>query len=174
MLVVLLIIGGLIPLIHAEDFPPSLLSIKDKVITGQFFDSLMLKLPSCFYAGQNVDLEYMNCDTNQSNIQSNVFTVPSCGSMSDPKGSTVLSRNIGYQLMNLKNGTRYKITYKIGNLSSSSVIATTRTVANYNEINLSFQGRSAAMLVITVLLSVAMFILLISIITSVFVSPSEQ
>ncbi|KAG7314539.1 hypothetical protein KOW79_021842 [Hemibagrus wyckioides] len=174
MLAGLLIIGGLIPLIHADDFTTSLLSDVKEVTTGRLFDSLLLRLPSCSFAGQNVDVEYLNCNTNQSYILNNVFTVQSCDSGGDPKGSTVLSRNMGYQLTNLRNDTQYKINYKIGNVRSTPVIATTRIAANYNNIDLSYQGRSAAMLVITVLLSVAMFILLISIITSAFVAPTEH
>ncbi|KAK3509124.1 hypothetical protein QTP70_020235, partial [Hemibagrus guttatus] len=174
MLAVLLIIGGLIPLIHAQDFTTSLLSDFKEVTTGRFFDSVLLSLPSCSFAGQNVDVEYLDCDTSQSYILYNAFMVSSCGNSSDPKGSTVLSRNVGYQLTNLRNGTQYRINYKIGNVRSTPVITNTRIAANYNNIDLSFQGRSAAMLVITVLLSVAMFILLISIIASAFLSPTEH
>lgn len=48
------------------------------------------------------------------------------------------------------------------------------TGASYTDIELDFSGRSAAMVVITVLLSLAVLILLISIIVSNLVSPSED
>ncbi|XP_026777440.3 uroplakin-2 isoform X1 [Pangasianodon hypophthalmus] len=174
MLAIILILGGLIPPIHTDDFPLSMLSAHDKVITGRFFDSLLLSLPPCTYAGKSVDLEYLNCDTNTSYILYDIFTVPNCNSSGNLTGSTAFSRNIGYQLTNLSNGTQYKINYKIGDIRSIPLMATTRTVADYTEIKLGSQGRSAAMVVITVILSVAMFILLISIIISMFVSPNEE
>lgn len=46
--------------------------------------------------------------------------------------------------------------------------------ADYQKIGLGFPGRSAAMVVIIAILSVATFILLISIIISIFVSPSQE
>ncbi|KAI5608362.1 uroplakin 2-like isoform X1 [Silurus asotus] len=174
MLAVLLIMGGLVSLIHAQDFPLSVLSSEDAVITGRFFDSLLLSLPPCTYAGKNVDLEYQDYNNNKSYILTNIFMVSSCVYIGDMQGSTAVSRNIGYQLMNLSNGTQYKINYKIGVNKSTSVIVYTRTAAvNYRDVDLGFTGRSAAMVVITSILSVAMFVLLIGIII-VLLSPSEE
>lgn len=47
-------------------------------------------------------------------------------------------------------------------------------VSSYTEIEVGFPGRSAAMVVITVILSVAAFILLIGISISTLVSPSDE
>ncbi|XP_046695306.1 uroplakin-2 isoform X2 [Silurus meridionalis] len=173
MLAVLLIMGGLVSLIHAQDFPLSVLSGENAVITGRFFDSLLLSLPPCTYAGKNVDLEYQDYNNNKSYILTNIFMVSSCVYIGDMQGSTAVSRNIGYQLMNLTNGTQYKINYKIGVNKSTSVIVYTRTAVNYRDVDLGFTGRSAAMVVITSILSVAMFVLLIGIII-VLLSPSEE
>ncbi|KAF4073238.1 hypothetical protein AMELA_G00256580 [Ameiurus melas] len=174
MLVVLLIMGGLLPRIHADDFPLSMLSVEDSVITGRFIDSLLLSLPPCTYAGQSVDLEYLNCYTNKNYTLYNIFTVPNCNSNGDLTGPTAFSRNIGYQLMNLTNGTSYIIRYKIGMNRSNPLMATTRSASSYTEIEVGFPGRSAAMVVITVILSVDAFILLIWISISTLVSPSDE
>ncbi|KAM9440850.1 uroplakin-2 [Clarias gariepinus] len=174
MLAVLLIAGALIPLTHAQDFPLALLSTESQMISSRFFNSLLLTLPPCNYAGKNVDLEYQNLDINTKYYISNIFTIPSCINTGYPNGLSAFSRRIGYQLMNLNESTQYRIIYKIGNLSSTPLTASTRTAVNYTDIDLSFAGRSAAMVVITVVLSVTMFILLLGIIISLFVSPKKD
>ncbi|XP_072549980.1 uroplakin-2 [Salminus brasiliensis] len=173
MLSVLFILGGFVLLINAE-FTAKVLSVEDGVMTGRFSDSLLLSLPPCQFAGQTVDLEYLNANTNETKTLTNIFTVASCSTHSNKAGSTALSRNIGYQLMNLANGTEYKIHYKIGSEISNYMMATTRSVPDYNGINEGLSARSGAMVVITVILSLAMFFLLICLVLSTVLSSSGQ
>ncbi|XP_060768446.1 uncharacterized protein upk2 [Neoarius graeffei] len=174
MLAVLLIVGGLIPQIHAGAFTIRILSADDNVITGRFLDSLLLSFPPCSFADQNVDLEYTNCNTSKNYTLDNIFTVPKCDNEDNRYGPPAHRMNIGYKLNNLTSGTQYKINYKIGNSKSNTVTATTRTANDYAKIGLGFPGRSAAMVVIVVILSVAAFILLISILVGLFASPCRD
>ncbi|XP_036436794.1 uroplakin-2 [Colossoma macropomum] len=170
MLAVLFVLGGFVPLIDA-DFAPRVLTVEDGVLTGRFPDSLLLSLPPCNYSGQSVDLEYLNANTNENKILSNIFTI-NCTNGVYTAGSATLSRNIGYQVTNLTNGTEYKLRYKIGTTNSSYILATTRTVSDYNVIDEGLPARSGAMVVITVILSLAMFFLLICLILSTVMSTS--
>ncbi|KAL7834497.1 hypothetical protein SRHO_G00287440 [Serrasalmus rhombeus] len=170
MLAVLFVFGGFVPLIDA-DFVPKVLTTEDGVLTGRFPDSLLLSLPPCNYSGQSVDLEYLNVNTNEYKTLTNIFTV-NCTNGISTAGSAALSRNLGYQVTNLTNGTEYKFRYKIGATNSSYVLATTRRVFDYNGIDEGLPARSGAMVVITVILSLAMFFLLICLILSMVMSTS--
>ncbi|KAG9282018.1 uroplakin-2 [Astyanax mexicanus] len=171
MLSVLFILGGFIPLIYA-DFSATMLTVDDGVITGRFSDSVLLSLPPCDqYAGKSVDLEYLNVNTNQTTTLKSIFTVANCSSGINTVGSTAISRNIGYQLKNLSNGTEYRIHYQIGSNKSVPIMATTRSVPDFGN-DLSLPARSGAMVVITVILSLAMFFLLICLILSTVMSSA--
>ncbi|XP_066516103.1 uroplakin-2 [Hoplias malabaricus] len=170
MLAVLFILRGLVPFINA-DFPARVLTSNDGVMTGQFLDSLLLSLPPCELEGQSVDLEYLNVNTNENKTLTSIFTVPSCTNV-NTIGSTAFGRNIGYQLMNLSNGTAYRLHYKVGNVSSVTIFGTTITASDYNGINDGLPARSGAMVVITVILSVTMLLLLICLILSLALSTS--
>ncbi|KAI4900710.1 hypothetical protein NFI96_029143, partial [Prochilodus magdalenae] len=162
MLAVLFVLGGFASLINAE-FPARVPNSADGVITGLFPNSLLLTLPPCKeYAGENVDLEYINADTNENKTLEHIFIVASCNASS-----------IGfYHLLNLTKNTEYRLRYKVGTDNSSLILAHTRNVSDYNDIDSGLPGRSGAMVVITVILSLAMFFLLVCLILSTVLSTS--
>ncbi|KAG9351463.1 hypothetical protein JZ751_022713 [Albula glossodonta] len=95
------------------------------------------------------------------NAETLTIEVPSCSeskrdliSVTEKNKNFILSKFLGYQVTNLTNGTEYRLT---GILTSS-----------YTQINDGLAARSGAMVVITVILSVAMFILVLGLIITVF------
>ncbi|XP_056108893.1 uroplakin-2 [Rhinichthys klamathensis goyatoka] len=76
----------------------------------------------------------------------------------------------GFHLKGLKSGTTYNMTYKIANDISTVLTETTTTVTDYQQINTGLPARSGAMVVITVILSLAMVALVVGFIISVFFS----
>ncbi|XP_062845243.1 uncharacterized protein upk2 [Trichomycterus rosablanca] len=169
MLAGLFIVGGFFPIIMAES-SLTLLTNENNVITGRFIDFLLISLPSCVYGGQNVDVEYQNVNTSQTNTLTNIFTVAYCQSSGSSSGLLAVRRRLGYQLTGLNSNTEYKIRYKIGSTYSNYLMATTRKVFDHKGINTGLSGWSAAMIVITATLSVAMFFLLLSFILSLVLS----
>ncbi|XP_077062634.1 uroplakin-2 [Siphateles boraxobius] len=158
MLTVLFILGVLCPLNFAE-IPIKVLSPEaDGVLVGRFPNSFLLKLPNCStYGDKSAELLYIELPSNENKKES--FTVPSCP-VSQP----------GYLLKGLKSGTTYNMTYKIENDTSTVLTDTTTTVIDYQQINSDLPARSGAMVVITVILSLAMVALVAGLIISVLFS----
>nr|XP_005172061.1 uroplakin 2-like isoform X1 [Danio rerio] len=156
MLALLFILGVLCPLTFAE-IPISLLNPNtDGVLASTFPNSFLLQMPDCsIYGNQSVLLLYTEAPTNLNNTVN--FTVQPC-----PVSQS------WYLLGNLKNGTTYSMSYKIGNDTSSVLTNTTTNVNDYQQIDTGLRARSGAMVVITVILSLAMVFLLVGIILVFF------
>uniref|UniRef100_A0A9J7Y556 Uroplakin 2 n=2 Tax=Cyprinus carpio TaxID=7962 RepID=A0A9J7Y556_CYPCA len=156
MLAVLFVLGMLCPLNFAE-IEIRLLDPKiDGVLTSKFPNSFLLSLPNCsLYGDSSAELLYTELPSNENKTES--FIVPSCP-VSLP----------GFLLKNLKNGTTYNMQYKIAgvNDTSANLTTTTTNVIDYQQIDSGLPARSGAMVVITVILSVAMVALLIGLIIS--------
>ncbi|XP_051967376.1 uncharacterized protein zgc:194948 [Xyrauchen texanus] len=159
MLAVLFILGALVFPLNLAELQISLLNpALDGVMASKFPNSFLLRLPDCStYGNKMVELLYQERSTSQNNTQS--FKVPSC-----------TSQVLGYPLKELKNGTTYSMWYKIGNEISIVLTDTTTNAIDYRQINDGLPARSAAMVVITAILSTAMALLLIGIIVTVFAS----
>ncbi|KAG1957411.1 uroplakin-2 [Pimephales promelas] len=157
MLTVLFILGALSRLNFAADIPIKLLSPEtDGVVAGRFPNSFLLKLPDCsIYGNKSAQVLYIELPSNASKTES--FEVPYCP-VSLP----------GYLLKDLKSGTTYNVMYKIENDTSTVLTETTTTVTDYQQINAGLPARSGAMVVITVILSLAMVALLVGLIFSLF------
>ncbi|KAK7165308.1 hypothetical protein R3I94_003618 [Phoxinus phoxinus] len=156
MLTVLFILGALCSLNFAE-IPIKVLNPEtDGVVAGRFPNSFLLKLPDCStYGSKFAELLYTELPSNETNTEP--FTVPSCP-VSQP----------GYLLTGLKNGTTYNMMYAIEKDTSKVLTDTTTTVIDYQQINSGLPARSGAMVVITVILSLAMVALVAGLIISVF------
>ncbi|XP_051526116.1 uncharacterized protein zgc:194948 [Myxocyprinus asiaticus] len=161
MLAVLFILGALIFPLNLAELQISLLNPDaDGVLASKFPNSFLLRLPDCStYGNKTVDLLYQELPGSQNNTQS--FKVPSC---------LVSQTQLGYPLKGLKNGTTYSMWYRIENVISSALTDTTTNATDYREINDGLPARSGAMVVITVILSLAMALLLVGIIVTVFFS----
>uniref|UniRef100_A0A8C7HQY1 Uroplakin-2 n=1 Tax=Oncorhynchus kisutch TaxID=8019 RepID=A0A8C7HQY1_ONCKI len=166
--------GMLFTLSNAE-FQVSLLKESDGVVTGRFADSLLLSLPPCAFATQSVTLEYNNTDTNESKTLVNIFKVLPCRfrrdiiSTIENNGQFTTSRNLGYQVTNLTTGSTYRFLTPVAskqNLKHSFCMLFI-SVKDPNQIDSGLPARSGAMVVITVILSVSMFILLVALIVTV-------
>ncbi|KAJ8388338.1 hypothetical protein AAFF_G00134920 [Aldrovandia affinis] len=175
--IILGVFGVFFTVANAE-FELKLLS--DEVISSTFERSVILGLPPCTLAGRSVDLEYNNTGTNEKTILRNIFPVPLCrskrGLISFPEQNAhfTLKRDLGYQVMNLANGTEYSFQYIVDTERSKALLATTRAAPSYTQIDDGLPARSGAMVVITVILSVAMFILLVALIITLFFGNSED
>ncbi|XP_064207019.1 uroplakin-2-like [Anguilla rostrata] len=162
---IILIVFGVFFTIANAEFQLKLLGPSDGVVTSVFSDSLIVSLPPCSLAGKNVDLWYKNIATSKNNTLKNIFTVPKCISKRD---LVQINKVQGYQVTNLMTGTQYSLQYILDTDKSIVITANTTAVTSYSTINDGLPGRSAAMIVITVLLSVAMFILIVALIVSLF------
>ncbi|XP_043096794.1 uroplakin-2 [Puntigrus tetrazona] len=157
MLAVLFILGTLFPLNFAE-ISIKLLDTNDGVFSGAFPNSFLLSLPDCgVYANRSATLLYAEAPSSQSQNQS--FVVPSC----NPK-------QLGLLLEDLKQGTEYTMWYQIANETSSKLTGKTISVVDYQQIDSGLKARSGAMVVITVILSLAMVMLLVGLFISLFFS----
>ncbi|XP_067293918.1 uroplakin-2 [Pseudorasbora parva] len=160
MLAVLFILVALCPLNFA-DFPIRLLSTEtpDGVLASRFSNAFLLALPNCTdFGNQPAKLLYTEVGSNVTNIKT--FQVPDCP-----------ASKLGYLLQDLKSETNYSMMYTIGSNNSSVLTENTTTPAlDYKQIDSGLPARSGAMVVITVLLSLAMVILLAGLIVSIFFS----
>ncbi|KAK6469222.1 uroplakin-2-like isoform X1 [Huso huso] len=160
-------------LAKATDFWVSLLS-GDKMITGILSNSVILTLPPCRFAGQQVNLEYFDTNGTSSATLTNAFVVPGCQfkraviQASDSNPQFTVTRDLGYQLTGLTPGHTYNLQYLIPATQDRSniVVACTRQVQDYNSINGGLAARSGGMIVITVLLSIAMCVLIVGLIVA--------
>ncbi|XP_036845734.1 uroplakin-2 isoform X2 [Oncorhynchus mykiss] len=103
----------------------------------------------------------------------NIFKVLPCRFRRDiisnieNNGQFTTSRNLGYQVTNLTTGSTYRLQYVVGAEKSNILEVSTRQVKDPNQIDSGLPARSGAMVVITVILSVSMFILLVALIVTV-------
>ncbi|XP_026098213.1 uroplakin-2 [Carassius auratus] len=160
MLNLLFILGILCPLNLAE-IEIRLLDPKiDGVLASRFPNSFLLGLPDCsVYGNKSAELLYTELPSNENKTKS--FIVPSCS-----------VTRLGLLLQNLKNGTTYNMQYKIAgsNDTSANLTMATTNVIDFQQIDSGLPARSGAMVVITVILSVAMAALLIGLIVVLFSS----
>ncbi|KAJ8345247.1 hypothetical protein SKAU_G00294400 [Synaphobranchus kaupii] len=175
---IILIVFGMFFTIANAKFKLKLLEPSDGVLSSKFSYSLILSLPPCSLVGKNVDLAYNNTGTSESKALKSIFQVPNCRSKRDLISVTeknnhfTLTKDLGYQVNNLINGTQYSFQYVVDTEESNILTASTRAALSYTQIDDGLPARSAAMVVITVLLSVAMFILLVGLIISLFYGNS--
>ncbi|XP_073697512.1 uroplakin-2 [Garra rufa] len=155
----LLIILGMPFSLNSAEIPIQLLDPEtDNVVASKFPNSFLLKWPNCSsYGNRSAGLVYTELLSNQNKTQN--FTVPSCNA-SQP----------GLLLENLKDGTKYIMEYKIYGVEDTSANLTAETVSviSYQQIDSGLPARSGAMVVITVILSLAMVILLVGLIVIIF------
>ncbi|XP_006642299.1 uroplakin-2 [Lepisosteus oculatus] len=163
---------GLLLAAADADFTVNVLGESDGLVTGQLSDSVILSLPPCSLAGNTVNMVYQQGGTQNKVNLTGIFKVPVCRFKRDlitviaNSGQFTVTRNIGYQVKNLSPATNYTFQYFVGSEKSNAVQAATRTVSNYQDIDDGLPARSGAMVVITVLLSVAMFILIVGLIVT--------
>ncbi|XP_018610831.2 uroplakin-2 [Scleropages formosus] len=162
-------------LAHA-DFQLSALSSSDGVVTSSFSDSVLLSLPPCRLSGNGVTLQYENMATNVNTTSTNIFTVPACItrrdviSVADSTSQFSSSRILGFQVTGLTNGTHYRFQYTVGQETSNVLDISTISAAPYESIDDGLPARSGAMVVITVLLAVAMFLLIVGLSVTLYLS----
>ncbi|XP_062391530.1 uroplakin-2 [Sardina pilchardus] len=171
MLTVLLFVGALLEHTNA-DFLTNVLKEEDGVVSGVLTDSVLLRLPPCSLQGQNVSLKYTINNTMDSWTLENIFKVPSCETTTD--AGSLVSRRIGYKVSGLASGTTYSFQFQIGSNQSNIVLATTKAGQDYGEIDIGLPARSGAMIVITVILSVAMFILMVALTVTIVLSNDDD
>uniref|UniRef100_A0A673IUH7 Zgc:194948 n=1 Tax=Sinocyclocheilus rhinocerous TaxID=307959 RepID=A0A673IUH7_9TELE len=131
----------------------------DGVLASKFPNSFLLSLPNCsVYGNKSAEVLYIELPSTANKTES--FIVPSCP-----------VRQPGYLLQNLKNGTTYNMQYKIAGVNNTANLTMTTTNAiDYQQIDSGLPARSGAMVVITVILSLAMVILLAGLIISILFS----
>ncbi|XP_063060038.1 uroplakin-2 [Engraulis encrasicolus] len=172
MLTTLLVFAGALLTLASADFTASIL--EEHVVSGELPDSLLLTLPPCEMAGKSVNLTYKINSTNDENTLVDIFTVPACDDNETKEGASLVSRNVGYKVSNLQTGAHYILQYHVDGQKSNEVMASTRAAMNYEDIDTGLPARSGAMVVITVILSVAMFILMIGITVTLVVSNDDD
>ncbi|XP_076130065.1 uroplakin-2 [Alosa pseudoharengus] len=173
MLTILLFVGTL--LMHANaDFDTDVLNEKHGVVSGILSDSVLLRLPPCSFQGQNVSLQYTINNTVDTWTLKNIFTVPPCEKTTGTEGNSLVTRRIGYKVSDLASGTTYRFQFQIGSNKSNTVLATTKAGQHYSGIDTGLPARSGAMVVITVILSVAMFILMVALTVTIVLSNDED
>ncbi|XP_028664273.1 uroplakin-2 [Erpetoichthys calabaricus] len=156
-----------------NDFVISVLGNANNFLQGPFLTSAVLSLPPCTYAGQNFTVTTTISNSTNTAVPAQSIPVPICRYRRDllansvANGMYTLTQTTGYQLTGLKPGNTYSVMYTIGAASSTPLTITTPTVKDYNSINTGLGARSGGMVVITVLLSVAMFILIVGLIVTI-------
>uniref|UniRef100_H0WVX2 Uroplakin 2 n=1 Tax=Otolemur garnettii TaxID=30611 RepID=H0WVX2_OTOGA len=133
-------------------------------------ESLLVALPPCHLTGGNATL--MVRRANDSKVVNSSFVVPPCRgrrelvSVVDSGAGFTVTRLNAYQVTNLVPETKYYISYLVKkgpSTESSREISMSRR--NMESIGLGM-ARTGGMVVITVLLSVAMFLLVLGLIIS--------
>ncbi|XP_077313030.1 uroplakin-2 [Lithobates pipiens] len=135
------------------------------IIANLTSTSVIIAFPSaCKYSLQQVQL-----NVNQVNQNSTyTFTTPQCRLkrdlvvVNDSQSGNTQTVNVGYQVINLTANTQYTAYYVINNQAFSGVTFTTLNGLS-NTVPVIF-ARSGGMVVITVLLSIAMFLLVVGLI----------
>lgn len=128
------------------------------IVENPLGNSVLIAIPtSCAYSGQNATL-YVTGPVNQSLS----LTMPQCRLKRDlivvnnPQNGNSPNINVGYQVLGLNQSTTYTAWYNVGGTDLNPVVFTTKTVAQAPPTTFR---RSGGMVVITVLLSIAMFLL---------------
>ncbi|XP_072282786.1 uroplakin-2 [Pyxicephalus adspersus] len=127
--------------------------------------SVVIQFPNaCKYTSKNATL-YIS----QGNLISNFnLTVPQCRPkrdlvvISNSQSGNTETVNVGYQVQNLTPNTTYKAYYTIDSEKFTEVSFTTKN--GLSSAPLDVFARSGGMVVITVLLSIAMFLLIVGLI----------
>ncbi|XP_058926083.1 uroplakin-2 [Kogia breviceps] len=149
----------------AADFNISSLS---GLLSPALTESLLVALPPCHLTGGNATL--MVRRANDSKVVKSSFVVPPCRgrrelvSVVDSGSGFTVTRLSAYQMTNLVPGTKYYISYLVtkgaSTESSREVPMSTLPRRKAESIGLGM-ARTGGMVVITVLLSVAMFLLVL-------------
>ncbi|XP_012865080.1 PREDICTED: uroplakin-2 [Dipodomys ordii] len=134
-------------------------------------ESLLVALPPCHLTGGNATL--MVRRANDSQVVKSSFVVPPCRgrrdlvSVVDSGAGFTVTRLSAYQVTDLVPGTKYYISYQVqkGTTTESSreIPMSTLPRKSMESIGLGM-ARTGGMVVITVLLSVAMFLLVVGLI----------
>ncbi|XP_045695427.1 uroplakin-2 isoform X2 [Phyllostomus hastatus] len=131
-------------------------------------ESLLVALPPCHLTGGNATL--MVRRANDSKVVKSNFVVPPCRgrrelvSVVDSGAGFMVTRLSAYQVTNLVPGTKYYISYlvKKGTTTESSRETPLSTLPRRKVESIGLRmARTGGMVVITVLLSVAMFLLVL-------------
>ncbi|GCC16855.1 hypothetical protein chiPu_0021444, partial [Chiloscyllium punctatum] len=156
-------------------FNISLANKADNGIVGSVRSmSAIVNLPQCRFSNQEVMVNVTN-NTGGPGPEQKSFDNPICrfkrGLISIVSNANDVRQtlNLGYKLTNLQPNTEYDVVYRIGSEESNPLRIMTSSPMDFNNIDVGFSGRSGAMVVITVLLSIAMVVLIIILIVSVFV-----
>ncbi|XP_044522307.1 uroplakin-2 [Gracilinanus agilis] len=136
-------------------------------------ESLLVALPPCHLTGGKASLTVRR--VNESTGMTHNFTVPPCRGRRDlvsvvyNSGSFSITRLNAYQVTNLIPGTKYFVYYSVekGNAVESSNKVQMATLPRRKVETLGLgMARTGGMIVITVLLSVAMFLLVVGLIVA--------
>lgn len=140
----------------------------------------IVNFPPCEYSGQQANLK-ISPTTSEKVVTLNV-TVPQCRVrrdsgpvfLSDSNTGSTVTRNLGVRVEGLLPNTNYIASYNIGNIgvTGANVNFTTGKYQNYTDI-LDTVQRSGGMVVITVLLSIAMALLILSLVGSLVIGGKK-
>ncbi|XP_056397672.1 uroplakin-2 [Hyla sarda] len=126
--------------------------------------TVVIAIPSsCSYSGVNATLYIIGGPANQTLS----FTVPQCRLkrdlivVSDSQNGNTETVNVGYQVTGLSPNTAYTAWYQFGSTVFNRASFTTKTILSAPP---TVFARSGGMVVITVILSVAMFLLVVGLI----------
>ncbi|XP_058145361.1 uroplakin-2 isoform X1 [Dasypus novemcinctus] len=138
------------------------------VLSPALAESLLVALPPCHLTGGNATLIVRRA--NDSKVVKSSFVVPPCRgsralvSVVDSGAGFTVTRLSAYQVTNLVPGTKYYISYLVkkgtSTESSKEIPMSTLPRRKVESIGLGM-ARTGGMVVITVLLSVAMFLLVL-------------
>ncbi|XP_004385705.1 uroplakin-2 [Trichechus manatus latirostris] len=143
------------------------------VLSPALTESLLVALPSCHFTGGNATL--MVRRANDSKVVKSSFVVPPCRgrrglvTVVDSGAGFTVTRLRAYQVTNLVPGTKYYISYLVKKRTSTEyskeIPMSTLSRRKMESIGLGM-ARTGGMVVITVLLSIAMFLLVVGFIIS--------
>ncbi|XP_038610796.1 uroplakin-2 [Tachyglossus aculeatus] len=143
------------------------------LLTPALAESLLVALPPCHLTGGNATLKVQG--VNDSSVLQRRFVVPACRgrrelvSVVDSSAGFTSTRLNAYQITRLKPGTTYTLSYVVQKGSvqeTSNKVRMTTLSRKKAELLVVGMARTGGMVVITVLLSVAMFLLLLGFIVA--------
>lgn len=173
----LLILLALASISWAQEFTISLANdnMGEVVASRRSMSAIITMDPnSCNLAGETVIVTVNNTSNGQVIAQPN-FVRPVCRNRRDlislvsNADGTPQTLNLGYMLEMLQPSTTYNVYLRAGTIRSNMLGVTTISPVDYRTIDLGF-GRSGAMVVITVILSIAMLALIIAFIVVLVLS----
>ncbi|XP_036279039.1 uroplakin-2 [Pipistrellus kuhlii] len=136
-------------------------------------ESLLVALPPCHLTGGNATLTVRRA--NDSTVLTRGFVVPPCRgrrelvSVVDSGAGFTVTRLSAYQVTGLAPGTKYYVSYRVrkGAATESSREVPMSTLPRREAASIGLgMARTGGMVVITVLLSVAMFLLVVGLIVA--------